>query len=478
MSRGRWAVLVAVGVAVVLAAGPVAAAAAPAKNDKQDQGDRKGKKPTLKAKKQAKAKRSKAYTKTVKLAINDIQDYWAVTFPEVYGAPYDPIPANRIFAAQPGIKLPPCQGHKLTYADAEENAFYCFKTNYVAYDDVKLFPELYRDFGDFAIALTLAHEWGHAIQDRSDNAEHPSIEKELQADCFAGGWVRHVSDGDSDTIELQPGSLDTAIGALLRFRDPTGSSSEDASAHGDAFDRINAFQDGYGNGPAKCATYFDDPPVTTEQQFTSQDEADSGGNMAAADVIPVSVDLLNDFYSQVDPDYTPLTIDNVYKYDSRGSSDQLPECGGSVPERSALENRVFYCIDDGYIAFDEPYVQHVYDDIGDFGVATLFASTWATYVQVQQDFPGVADNTDAAVYAADCYTGGFASAMFRGLLTTSTGDTISLSSGDLDETVQALLDYTAARGISGDADVTFQLIGAFRGGFFDGYNSCADYANS
>ena len=477
MSRGPWVAMVSIAVASVLVAGPVAAAA-PARNDKQDQDTKPGKKPTLEAKKKKKADRSKAYTRAVKLSIADIQDYWDVTFPAVYGAAYQRIPANRIFAARPGVKLPACQGHKLTYSDAEENAFYCFKTNYVAYDDVKLFPELYRDFGDFSIALMLAHEWGHAIQDRSDNAEHPSIQKELQADCFAGGWVRHVSDGESDTISLEPGSLDTAIGALLRFRDPTGSSSEDASAHGDAFDRINAFQDGYGNGPSKCATYFDDPPLTTEQQFTSQDEADNGGNMAAGDVIPVSVDLLNDFYSQVDADYTPLTIDSVYKYDSTAGSDQLPECGGSTPRWAALTNRVFYCIDDGYIAFDEPYVQHVYDDIGDFGVATLFASTWATFVQTQQDFPGVADNTDAAVLAADCYTGGFASAMYRELLTTSDGNTISLSSGDLDETVQALLDYTAARGVGHSADATFELLGAFRGGFFDGYNSCANYAET
>src|SRR5262249_32694704 len=142
-----------------------------------------------------------------------------------------------------------------------------------------------------------------------------------------------------------PGSLDSALAAYLqRFRDAPGSSPQDASAHGDAFDRVGAFQDGYTSGADKCATYFDSPPLTTEEQFTNRSDAKSGGNLPADEVIPATVDLLNTFYSRVEPNYTPLTIDNVYKYDSTASTKQLPKCGGSVPARSRLKNRVFYCI--------------------------------------------------------------------------------------------------------------------------------------
>jgi predicted metalloprotease len=471
--------VVVVAVAAALCLGPVAAGAAAVDRAPQDQGGN-GKKPTLNQDQQAQAKHTAAYAKTARLAIADIQSYWAATFPDVYGAKYQAIPSNRIFAAHPGVKLPPCQGQRLSYRDAENNAFYCFKTNYVAYDDVKLFPDLFQNFGDFSIALVFAHEWGHAIQDRSDNADQPSIVKELQADCFAGSWTRHVADGDSRTLKLEPGSLDSALAAYLkRFRDAPGSSPQDASAHGDAFDRVSAFGDGYQNGAQQCATYFDTPPLTTEQQFSNRTDANSGGNLPADEVIPVTVDLLNDFYRQVEPNYTPLTIDNVVKFNSAGSKSQLPKCGGSVPPRSHLTNRVFYCIDDGYLAFDEPYVQHVYDDIGDFGVTTLFANTWATYVQLAQQFPGAADNTDNAVLAADCYSGGFAAAMWNGYLKSDTlGDSVSLSSGDLDETVAALLDYVSARGISQSGDVTFSLFNAFKGGFFDGYGSCVKYRPS
>jgi predicted metalloprotease len=425
----------------------------------------------------ARGGRPPAYERTAGLAIADIQAYWAKTFPQVYGAKYRAVPSNRIFAAHPGVKLPACQGQRLTYRDAEDNAFYCFKSNFVAYDDVKLFPDLFRHFGAFSIALVFAHEWGHAIQDRADNAAQPSILKELQADCFAGSWTAHVANGGSRTLKIQPGSLDSALAAYLqRFRDAPGSSPQDPSAHGDAFDRVGAFQDGYTNGAEKCATYFDSPPLTTEEQFSSRSDANNGGNLPADQVIPATVDLLNDFYRQVQPGYTPLTMDEVFKYDSSARAKQLPKCGASVPARSSLKNRVFYCVDDDYIAFDEPYVQHVYDDIGDFGVTTLFANTWATYVQIQQKFPGAADNTDAAVLAADCYSGGFAAAMWNGLLSSATlGGPVSLSSGDLDETVAALLDYVSARGISQSADVTFRLFGAFKGGFLDGYESCSQY---
>ncbi len=458
MARRLFAALLA-----VLALGAIVAPAAPAQS-----GDT-----SLEEDAPPPAKRSKAYQKTIELAIADIQDYWEVAFPDVYGDPFERIPDDRIFAAHPGIKLPKCQGTRLSYDDAENNAFYCYVSNFVAYDDVSLFPQLYRDFGDLSIALVLAHEWGHAIQDRADNADQPTIYKELQADCFAGSWVRRVADGRAKGLELKGGNLDTALTAMLQFRDTPGSSPDDPSAHGSGFDRVAAFQDGFDEGAEQCAPYFEEPPVITEVPFTSEEEASSGGNVPAEDVVPLSVELLNDFYLQVEPGFVAPTLDNVYSFDSAGPKSQLPSCGGSTPSRSVIKNRVFYCIDDGYFAFDEPYLQHVYDDIGDFGVATLLANPWATYVQINQGFPGVETNEDNAVLGADCYTGGFAAAMYNGALSSpSLGGPVALSPGDLDETVQAFIDYTGARGVDSNLDVTFTRLRAFRDGFLNGYGVC------
>src|SRR5262245_46123986 len=52
------------------------------------------------------------YDKIVLAAIVELQDYWRHEYPDLYGEPYDPIPKNRIIAAKPGVKIPPCQGHK------------------------------------------------------------------------------------------------------------------------------------------------------------------------------------------------------------------------------------------------------------------------------------------------------------------------------------------------------------------------------
>ena len=163
---------------VITAAALVAAiGAGPAVANNQAKGSKGGGggDPTLNPTGHQKAKRTEDYTSTVKLAIADIQAYWKKAFPKVYGGKYSPVPQNRIIAARPGVALPKCQGQKLAYKDAQGNAFYCFRSNFVVYDDAELFPQLFHDFGDFSIALVLAHEWGHAIQDRAGNADQPTI---------------------------------------------------------------------------------------------------------------------------------------------------------------------------------------------------------------------------------------------------------------------------------------------------------------
>ena len=149
--------------------------------------------------------------------------------------------------------------------------------------------------------------------------------------------------------------------------------------------------------------------------FSSASEQASGGNVSAEDVVPLTVELLNDFYSQVEPGYVALDAGSVGSFDSSKRS-TIPKCGGSTLSLKQVQNRVFYCIDDDYVAFDQPYLQHIYDDIGDFGVTALLANPFATRVQTIQGEPGVADNDLATVFQADCYTGGFVAAMFNGAL--------------------------------------------------------------
>src|SRR5436305_14619587 len=80
----------------------------------------------------AAAARTESYSHTVALAISDIQNFWVTTFPKVFGGRYDPVPSNRIFAGRPGVKLPPCNGDRLSYRDVANNAFYCLNDNFIA----------------------------------------------------------------------------------------------------------------------------------------------------------------------------------------------------------------------------------------------------------------------------------------------------------------------------------------------------------
>ena len=87
--------------------------------------------------------------------------------PALYGVDYRRIPAAKIIRYTSRTKIPQCGPERVRYQDVAENAFYCNAGRFVAYDDERLFPQLAREFGDFTIALTLAHEWGHAVQDQA-----------------------------------------------------------------------------------------------------------------------------------------------------------------------------------------------------------------------------------------------------------------------------------------------------------------------
>ncbi len=431
-------------------------------------------------------KAEKAYEKTINLAVDDIRSFWADEFPVLYpDLPYEEVADDEIFPMTPDTThVPSCGGNELSYSDVEGNAQYArcnTGEKLIWWDDEELFPQLFRDYGEFSIALVLAHEWGHAIQDQAGNLgdENRSIDKERQADCFAGAWTQRVQNGDS-TVSLKGGDLDSALSALLQVRDDVGSDAEAEGAHGSGFDRVTSFQEGLAGGAPACADYFVNPRISTEIPFSDEQEAASGGNLGFKATITASVDLLNDFYGQVASDvYKALDRSDVHPYDSSAKKSDLPTCGGTTPARKDITNRIFYCLDDGYIGFDKPYLKTVHDTIGDFGVATLFANAWATYVQTLQDFPGVSDNTDNAVLGADCYTGGFTAAIYNNVLLVDP-DTqepaYRLSPGDLDETIQAFIDYNKARGVEANLDVTFLRVQTFKDGFLNGYGSCSKWS--
>lgn len=401
-----------------------------------------------------------AYETTVKLAVDDIQQFWSDTMPQVYGIRYTPIPNSKVIAYTSKSRIPQCGTPRQTYDDVAMNAFYCSVGKFVAYDDEELLPYLAKQFGDFTIAMALAHEWGHAIQDQA-GITGPTIRLEQQADCFAGAWVRHLADGESETLSLNEGNLDTGLAGFLTLRDQPGSDASASDAHGSAFDRVGAFQEGYDAGAQRCADFATDPPPLTEITFSDEAEASSGGNAPLREVVPDVVDDLDKYWSSLLTDYQTVAISSF------GSPGPRPKCGTA---RLPKTQDIAFCAKTNTIVVDRALFPDVYKRSGDFGVAALVAAEWAVAMQQHE---GVLGEDKALELQQSCFTGSWAGSLAAGGHDTA----LTLSPGDLDEAIQSYLIFTDdSKVAAGSGASAFENVDAFRVGFFQGESPCLDYA--
>jgi predicted metalloprotease len=339
------------------------------------------------------------------------------------------------------------------------NAFYCSVGKYVAYDNEQLFPYLAEEFGDFTIALALAHEWGHAVQDQA-GITGPTIALEQQADCFAGAWVRHLADGESGSLSLNEGNLDTGLAGYLTLRDTPGSDPAADDAHGSAFDRVGAFQEGYDGGAPRCARFDTDPPQLTDIPFSSEAEAKAGGNAPLRDVVPDVVDDLDRYWGSLLTSYETVAIRS---FDPRAGR---PRCGTATLPKST---DIAFCPRTNTIVVDKGLFPDVYRRSGDFGVAALVAAEWAV---AMQDHEGVTGEDKALELQQSCFTGSWTGSIAGGGHDT----TLVLSPGDLDEVIQSYLIFTdEGKVAAGTGASAFENVDAFRVGFFQGEGACLDY---
>lgn len=105
-----------------------------------------------------------------------------------------------------------------------------------------------------AVVMVLAHEYGHALQISAGIAteDSPALVTEQQADCLAGGFLRHVAEGDSRHFTLNTTEgLNGVLGATVAVRDRDPDDPD--NVHGSAFERVTAVQMGYTNGAEACA---------------------------------------------------------------------------------------------------------------------------------------------------------------------------------------------------------------------------------
>ena len=109
-----------------------------------------------------------------------------------------------------------------------------------------------RTYGDFAVAYIVAHEYGHQIQDELGLFEQygrqiPTMNFELQADCYAGAWAYSAAQENRVDDEDVQEALDAAL-AVGDF------DTANPGHHGTPDQRREAWLTGFESGdPSACS---------------------------------------------------------------------------------------------------------------------------------------------------------------------------------------------------------------------------------
>jgi predicted metalloprotease len=390
-------------------------------------------------------------------ALSDVERFWTATYPSISGGKaFQPVQGGYHPYTQ-SSPPPACGGEEGVY---QPNAFYCPDGDYIAWDAEKLIPQLQSNFGQLLVALVMAHEYGHAVQHRLGVTDQPTVVLEQQADCYAGAWLADAMAGHSGSFSgITPGQIDDALAGMLKLRDQPGTSATNEGAHGNAFDRIRALQDGVQNGATKCAGYSADNLPITEVPFTKKSDAETGGNLPYDDAVDLLVKDAEAYWAKAYPQLTgqpwkPLT---VQPYDPASS----PAC----PDPDAIAGgAAFYCPSGDFIAYDNQKLQGLYEQLGDNAVGLLLGDLYARAVQHRR---GQSTEGSSGQLAVDCLNGSWTyDLLHRG----TQSDTTTLSPGDLDEAVGALLALGRATGGSGASG--FDRIAAYRNGVLNGLSAC------
>lgn len=196
---------------------------------------------------------------------NSIQAYW--------GQAYD---------GYRKIKVIPFTGQVSTACGTATSAvgpFYC-PGDTTVYLDTAFFDQLTSQLGaqggDAAEAYVFAHEFGHHIQNltgvmakvQSQGAgqtgpKSGGVRLELQADCYAGVWLKHASaDPKSPIQEITRQDLERAVDAAAAVGDDRiqkrmqGQVRPESWTHGSAAQRQKWLLQGFNSGdPNKCNTF-------------------------------------------------------------------------------------------------------------------------------------------------------------------------------------------------------------------------------
>jgi predicted metalloprotease len=390
-------------------------------------------------------------------AVTDIEEFWSDSYRQAFEGSFRRVNALMSWDAS---------DYDGTFCGDEThglvNAAFCVDDNTIGWDRGELMPSLRDAHGDMAIAMVLAHEYGHAIQKMAGlvNDDTPALVGEQQADCLAGVYMRWVAEGNSPRFTLSTGDgLNNLLAGMISFRDPLMTANEMdliGNPHGSAFERISAFQFGFTDGPSACTAIDEDEITQRRGDLPVELQQDESGEWPVGEEsVRAIVDAMNILFSPANP--PQLSFD-------AGAASSCTDARPSPP--------VSYCPASNTIAVDLPALEKMgaSTEGGDptlllSGDNTAYSVLMSRYMLAIQHAEGlVLDNAEAALRTA-CLTG-VATTMLAKTITTPEGQTVALAAGDLDEAVSGLLtNGLVASDVNGESvPAGFARIDAFRSG--------------
>ncbi|MFZ9628095.1 MAG: neutral zinc metallopeptidase [Ilumatobacteraceae bacterium] len=416
------------------------------------------------------------YDDFVTAVFSDVEAFWAEQLPAVYGEGWTTLDGG-VFAAYPDRTdaIPGCGGDETTYDEVRESgAFYCRVDDFIAYDDADLVPGLVDDLGREAVAIVLAHEFGHAVQERIGEFDQPTILKEQQADCFAGAWAASAAtDGDRavhfDDVDLRAGLI-----AMIQIRDPVELGGLDnPDAHGTGFDRVGAFQDGFNGGVERCATFFseDRESQLIDIPFVSGYEDPNLGDLPVEDPDGVGSDIVTLIPESLDQFWLALTAASdvgfaAPTFESFEPYGGLPSCPSLDTPVTAGD--VIYCPGDRTIYWDRALAERLVADPlgGDLSIGYLLANAYSE--AVLRALSSTSTGEERAL-AGECLTGAWVGSIVP---PTPADSAIQLSAGDLDEAIVTAIRNSDPSDDTNIVGSAFEKIAAFRAGVLGGIAAC------
>jgi predicted metalloprotease len=286
-----------------------------------------------------------------------------------------------------------------------------------------------------------------------------------------GNFMRWVVDGKSKHFQLNTGKgLNDILATVFFIRDPAGLDSKTEGAHGLAFDRVFAFQEGFTKDPKRCASMDADEidQRITEKERTKKDESTKGEAQLSAD----NLTLLQD------------SLDEAFQ-DNNAEQPKITENGAKC-EKGKSTSPATYCPDENIVGIDLDKLKQIAKPpaegtepgtdgagIGDFAAFAEIASRYTLAIQKQMG--ASLDDKNAGLRTA-CLTGAW-TAFTVDKDPSKADQKLHLSVGDLDEAVSELLQDNSL--IAADMNGTqvksgFSRVEAFRRGYMEGSSPCTE----